>query len=115
MMEHELEQNVTLRPVLSLHGYAMDFSQKPGKATYRFRVESGEIEIHHHSYDGVAGLWCLPPESGDKAVTVLHSGDEAEITFDSRVHDTEPDYIEISNHHYRKPAVFSFQQVKASA
>ena len=61
----EEEKTVTLRPVLALHGYAVDFSQKPGKMTYRFCVKSGEVEIHHHSYDGAAGFWCLPPESGD--------------------------------------------------
>ena len=111
----EVEKRVTLRPVLALHGYAMDFSQAPGKTTYRFCVKSGEIEIHHHSYDGIVGLWCLPPESGDEEVKVLHSGDEVEITFDSRVHDTEPDYIEIANHHYGKPAVFSYSKVKKTA
>ena len=57
----EEEKTVTLRPVLALHGYAVDFSQKPGKMTYRFCVKSGEVEIHHHSYDGAAGFWCLPP------------------------------------------------------
>ena len=55
----EEEKTVTLRPVLALHGYAVDFSQKPGKMTYRFCVKSGEVEIHHHSYDGAAGFWCL--------------------------------------------------------
>ena len=114
-MEVETEKNVTLHPVLALHGYAMDFSQEPGKATYRFCVKSGEIEIHHHSYDANVGLWCLPPESGDEEVKVLHSGDEVEITFDSRVHDAETDYIEIANHHYGKRAVFSYSKVKKTA
>ena len=82
---------------------------------YRFRVESGDIEIHHNSFDGRCGMWTLPPESGDAPVKVLHAGDEAEITFDSRIHDLAPDYIEISNSRYRKPAVFSFRRVKASA
>ena len=99
------EKTVTLHPVLALHGYAIDFSQDPGKSTYRFCVKLGEIEIHHHSYDGIVGLWCLPPESGD----------EAEITFDSRVHDSEPDYIEIANHHYGKRAVFSYSKVEKTA
>ena len=81
-MEMETEQNVTLHPVLAMHGYSMDFSQAPGKATYRFRVESGDIEIHHNSFDGRCGMWTLPPESGDAPVKVLHAGDEAEITFD---------------------------------
>ena len=115
MPHMETEMHVTLHPVLAMHGYAMDFSQAPGKATYRFHVESGEIEIHHHSYDGIAGLWCLPPESGDEAVKVLHSGDEAEITFDSRVHDAEPDFIEIANHHFGKRAEFTYSKVKESA
>ena len=114
-MEMETEQNVTLHPVLAMHGYSMDFSQAPGKATYRFRVESGDIETHHNSFVGRCGMWTLPPESGDAPVKVLHAGDEAEITFDSRIHDLAPDYIEISNSRYRKPAVFSFRRVKASA
>lgn len=109
------EKTVTLHPVLALHGYAIDFSQAPGKSTYRFCVKSGEIEIHHHSYDGIVGLWCLPPESGDEEVKVLHTGDEAEITFDSRVHNSEPDYIEIANHHYGKRAVFSYSKVEKTA
>ena len=50
----EEEKTVTLRPVLALHGYAVDFSQGPGRTTYRFCVKSGEIEIHHHSYDMIA-------------------------------------------------------------
>lgn len=114
-MNKGTEKNITLHPVLALHGYAMDFSQTPGKSTYRFCVKSGEIEIHHHSYDGIVGLWCLPPESGDDEVKVLHSGEEAEVTFDSRIHDCEPDYIEIANHHYGKPAVFSYSKVKTPA
>ncbi len=28
------EKTVTLHPVLALHGYAIDFSQDPGKSTY---------------------------------------------------------------------------------
>lgn len=111
----EQEKTITLRPVLALHGYAMDFSQTPGKTTYRFRVQSGQIEIHHHSFDGIAGLWCLPPESGDAETKVLQAGDEVEITFDSRVHDSEPDYIEIANHQYGKRATFSYSEVKKSA
>ena len=46
---------------------------------------------------------------------VLHTCEEVEITFDSRVHDCEPDYIEISNHRYGKPAVFSYSEVKETA
>ena len=57
----------------------------------------------------------MPPESGDDEMKVLHTGDEVEITFDSRVHDCEPDYIEISNHRYGKPAVFSYSEVKETA
>ncbi len=57
----------------------------------------------------------MPPESGDEEVKVLHTGDEAEITFDSRVHDSEPDYIEIANHHYGKRAVFSYSKVEKTA
>ena len=34
----EEEKTVTLRPVLALHGYAVDFSQGPGRTTYRFCV-----------------------------------------------------------------------------
>lgn len=113
-MEMETEQIVTLHPVLAMHGYAMDFSQAPGKTTYRIRVESGEIEIHHNSFDGRSGMWTLPPKSGD-TVKVLQAGDEAEITFDSRIHDQAPDYIEISNRRFRKPAVFSFRRVKVTA
>ena len=115
MANMEEEKTVALHPVLALHGYAVDFSQAPGKATYRFCVKLGEIEIHHHSFDGIAGLWCLPPESGDDEMKALHTGDEVEITFDSRVHDCEPDYIEISNHRYGKPAVFSYSEVKETA
>ena len=107
------ERNVTLHPVLALHGYAVDFPQKPGKATYHFHVTSGDIEIHHHSYDGIAGLWCLPPESGDEEVTVLHSGEDADITIDSRIHDCEPDYVEIANRHFGKRAVFSYSEVNS--
>ena len=70
-MEMETEQNVTLRPVLAMHGYSMDFSQAPGKATYRFRVESGDIEIHHNSFDGRCWMWTLPPESGDAPVKAM--------------------------------------------
>ena len=111
----EEEKTVTLRPVLALHGYAVDFSQGPGRTTYRFCVKSGEIEIHHHSYDMIAGFWCLPPESGDDEMKVLHTGDEAEITFNSSIHDYEPDYIVITNHHYRKSAVFSYSKVRETA
>ena len=109
------EKNVTLHPVLAMHGYAMEFPQKPGKTTYRFQVKSGDIEIHHHSYDGIAGLWCLPPESGDAEVEVLHSGEQAEITNDSRIHDCEPDYVEIANHHFGKRAEFTYSEVKKPA
>lgn len=111
----ETEKNITLHPVLALHGYAIDFSQTPGKSTYRFTVKSGEIEIHHHSYDGIVGLWCLPPDSGDEEMILLHNGDDVEITFDSKVHDAVPDYIEIANHHYWKRAVFSCSKVKKTA
>lgn len=111
----EEEKTVTLRPVLALHGYAVDFSQGPGRTTYRFCVKSGEIEIHHHSYDGIAGFWCLPPESGDDEMKVLHTDDEAEITFNSSIHDYEPDYIVITNHHYGKSAVFSYSKVRETA
>lgn len=65
---------------LPWHGYAVDMPSQSGAHTYRFRVHSGDIEIQHHSYDGIAGLWCLPPESGDRASIVLHSGEEAIIT-----------------------------------
>ena len=109
------ETNVTLHPVFSLHGYAMDLPENSGKHTYRFRVQSGDIEIHHHSYDGIAGLWCLPPESGDQETIVLHSGEEAVITIDSRVHDCEPDYVEIAKSHYAKRAVFSYQELRREA
>ena len=67
------EKNVTLHPVFAMHGYAVDMPSQSGAHTYRFRVHSGDIEIQHHSYDGIAGLWCLPPESGDRASIVLHS------------------------------------------
>ena len=43
------ETNVTLHPVFSLHGYAMNLPENSGKHTYRFQVQSGDIEIHHHS------------------------------------------------------------------
>ena len=86
-----------------------------GAHTYRFRVHSGDIEIQHHSYDGIAGLWCLPPESGDRASIVLHSGEEAIITIDSRVHDCEPDCVEIANCHYGKRAVFSYQEIDSES
>ena len=100
----EEEKTVTLRPVLALHGYAVDFSQKPGKMTYRFC-----------SYDGAAGFWCLPPESGDDEKKVLHTGDDVEITFHSSIHDCEPDYIVVTNHHYGRPAVFSYSRVRETA
>ena len=115
MSHMEEEKTVTLRPVLALHGYAVDFSQGPGRTTYRFCVKSGEIEIHHHSYDMIAGFWCLPPESGDDEMKVLHTGDEAEITFNSSIHDYEPDSIVITNHHYGKSAVFSYSKVRETA
>lgn len=112
MLYMEEEKTVTLRPVLALHGYAVDFSQKPGKTTYRFCVKSGEIEIHHHSYDMIAGGWCLPPKSGDDEMRILHTGEEAEIIFNSSIHDYEPDCIVVTNHHYGKSAVFSYRKVK---
>ena len=105
------EKNVTLHPVFAMHGYAVDMPGRSGTHTYRFRVHSGDIEIQHHSYDGVAGLWCLPPTSGDRESIVLHSGEEAVITIDSRVHDCEPDCVEIANCHFGKRAVFSYQEI----
>ena len=111
----EEEKTVTLRPVLALHGYAVELSQEPGKTTYRFCVKSGDVEIHHHSYDGIVGAWCLPSESGDDEIKVLHTGDSAEVTFNSMIHDYEPDYIVVANHHYGKPAVFSYSKVKGMA
>ena len=107
------ERNVNLHPVLALHGYAVEVPRKPGKTTYHFHVQSGDIEIHHHSYDGIAGLWCLPPASGDEEVMVLHSGEDADITTDSRIHDSEPDYVEIANRHFGKKAVFSYSEVSS--
>ena len=111
----EEEKTVTLRPVLALHGYAVDLSQEPGKTTYRFCVKSGDVEIHHHSYDGIVGAWCLPSESGDDEIKVLHTGDDVEITFHSSIHDCEPDYIVVTNHHYGRPAVFSYSRVRETA
>ena len=35
----EEEKTVTLRPVLALHGYAVDFSQGPGRTTNPFCVK----------------------------------------------------------------------------
>ena len=46
----EEEKTVTLRPVLALHGYAVDFSQGPGRTTDRFFFKWGEKEIHQNSY-----------------------------------------------------------------
>ena len=105
------EKNITLHPVLAMHGYAMSLSNRPGKRTYRFRVMSGDIEIRHNSYDSSLGLWCLPPESGDWETRALHSGEEALITIDSRIRDFEPDCVEVVNCHYGKRAVFSYQEL----
>ena len=114
-MTAQIEQDIKLRPVLAMRGYAVELPHDSGKSTYRFHVKSGEIEIHHHSYDGIIGLWCLPPISGDAERQVLRSGEDAEITFDSRIHDSEPDYIEIANRHYGKQAEFTFSKVEQPA
>ena len=105
------EKTVLLHPVCALHGYAMNLPTAAGKRTYRFRVHSGDIEIHHASFDGDIGLWSLPPQSGQWEKKVLHSGEEAVFTIDSRVHDCEPDCVEIANCHYGKRAVFSYQEI----
>lgn len=109
-MNAQIEQDIKLRPVLAMRGYAVELPHDSGKSTYRFHVKSGEIEIHHHSYDGIIGLWCLPPTSGDAERQVLRR-----ITFDSRIHDSEPDYIEIANRHYGKQAEFTFSKVEQPA
>lgn len=106
------ETKVSLRPVLALHGYCVDLPNVIGVNTYRFRVHSGDIEIRHNSYDGIVGLWCLPPESGDKETILLHSGDEAMVTIDSRVHDYSQDMVYVTNSHYSKSADFSYEIVE---
>lgn len=103
------DTKVSLRPVLALHGYCVDLPNVPGMNTYRFRVHSGDIEIRHYSYDGIVGSWCLPPESGDKEMILLHSGDEAKITIDSRIHDYCQDLIYVTNNHYSRSADFSYE------
>ena len=102
------EKTVLLHPVCALHGYAMNLPTAAGKRTYRFRVHAGDIEIHHLSFDGDIGLWSLPPQPGQWEKKVLHSGEEAVFTIDSRIHDFEPDCVEISNCHFGKPAEFSY-------
>ncbi len=87
------EKNVTLHPVFAMHGYAVDM---PG--------QSGTHLILSDKMQPVRA-------SGDRESIVLHSGEEAVITIDSRIHDCEPDCVEIANCHFGKRAVFSYREI----